>query len=128
MIADDAQKYRAGIEPGDDLGRAGQVVHRTILMFAFNTSFWRDRRVLVTGHTGFKGAWLVLWLTGLGARVTGLSLPPRTDPSLFALCRRCTRIATATSHPAIVARALVCEPEIGPDPTWPPGPGAAAIS
>ena len=55
-------------------------------MFAFEASFWRDRRVLVTGHTGFKGAWLVLWLTGLGARVTGLSLPPHTNPSLFALC------------------------------------------
>ena len=33
--------------------------------------FWRDRRVLLTGHTGFKGAWLALWLQSLGARVTG---------------------------------------------------------
>lgn len=45
--------------------------------------FWADRRVLVTGHTGFKGGWLVLWLERLGARVAGLSLPPPTDPSLF---------------------------------------------
>ena len=57
-------------------------------MFAFDASFWRDRRVFLTGHTGFKGAWLVLWLTGLGAKVTGLSLPPHTEPSLFALCAR----------------------------------------
>ena len=48
-----------------------------------DASFWRDKRVLVTGHTGFKGAWLCLWLYRLGARVTGFSLPPPTDPSLF---------------------------------------------
>lgn len=46
-------------------------------------AFWRDRRVLLTGHTGFKGAWLALWLEKLGARVTGVALPPATDPSLF---------------------------------------------
>ncbi|HTA15089.1 MAG TPA: CDP-glucose 4,6-dehydratase [Solirubrobacteraceae bacterium] len=48
--------------------------------------FWRDRRVLVTGHTGFKGAWLSLWLQTLGAHVTGLSLPkPPSEPSLYQL-------------------------------------------
>ena len=47
--------------------------------------FWRDRRVLVTGHTGFKGAWLSLWLRRLGANVTGFALPPATSPSLFTL-------------------------------------------
>ncbi|MBB5753948.1 CDP-glucose 4,6-dehydratase [Prosthecomicrobium pneumaticum] len=49
---------------------------------------WRDRRVLVTGHTGFKGAWLILWLERLGARVTGFALPPATQPSLFDLVAR----------------------------------------
>jgi CDP-glucose 4,6-dehydratase len=44
---------------------------------------FRDRRVLVTGHTGFKGGWLTLWLQSLGARVTGYALAPDTDPSLF---------------------------------------------
>lgn len=52
-----------------------------------STGFWAGKRVLVTGHTGFKGAWLVLWLHQLGAQVTGLSLPPDTTPSLFHLAR-----------------------------------------
>ena len=49
--------------------------------------FWDGRRVLVTGHTGFKGAWLALWLTELGAHVHGLSLDVPTQPSLFELAR-----------------------------------------
>jgi CDP-glucose 4,6-dehydratase len=48
--------------------------------------FWRDRSVLLTGHTGFKGSWLSLWLQSLGARVTGLApAAPPTEPSLYAL-------------------------------------------
>lgn len=47
------------------------------------TSVWRGRRILVTGHTGFKGAWLSHWLLRLGAEVHGLALPPDTSPSLF---------------------------------------------
>jgi CDP-glucose 4,6-dehydratase len=47
-------------------------------------AFWRGRRVLLTGHTGFKGAWLALWLERLGADVTGLALAP-VEPSLYAL-------------------------------------------
>ena len=50
-------------------------------------SFWRGRRVLVTGHTGFKGAWLSLWLQHLGAELTGLSDGIPTTPSLFELAR-----------------------------------------
>lgn len=48
-------------------------------------SFWRNRRVLVTGHTGFKGSWLCLWLEKLGAQVVGVAQPPHTDPNLFTL-------------------------------------------
>lgn len=43
----------------------------------------RGRRVLITGHTGFKGSWLCLWLQALGADITGFALPPPTEPSLF---------------------------------------------
>lgn len=46
-------------------------------------SFWHGRRVFVTGHTGFKGGWLCLWLDTLGADVTGYALDPPTSPSLF---------------------------------------------
>lgn len=48
-----------------------------------NPAFWRNRRVLVTGHTGFKGSWLALWLRDLGACVSGYALPPPTTPNLF---------------------------------------------
>lgn len=45
--------------------------------------FWRGRRVLLTGHTGFKGSWAALWLAQLGAEVHGYALPPDTTPSLW---------------------------------------------
>lgn len=48
-------------------------------------SFWRDKRVLITGHTGFKGGWLTLWLKELGATICGVSLAPDTTPALFDL-------------------------------------------
>lgn len=47
-----------------------------------NREFWAGKKVLVTGHTGFKGGWLTLWLQELGASVVGYALPPLTDPSL----------------------------------------------
>ncbi|MEB3202584.1 MAG: CDP-glucose 4,6-dehydratase [Synechococcus sp.] len=50
---------------------------------AADPACWAGRRVLLTGHTGFKGSWLALWLLRLGARVTGVALNPDTSPSLF---------------------------------------------
>ncbi|OGC92571.1 MAG: CDP-glucose 4,6-dehydratase [candidate division Zixibacteria bacterium RBG_16_53_22] len=49
-------------------------------------SFYSGKKVFLTGHTGFKGSWLCLWLHALGAKVTGYALDPPTDPSLFDLC------------------------------------------
>src|SRR5215208_816751 len=49
--------------------------------------FFAGRRVLLTGHTGFKGGWLALWLRELGAAVTGFGGPPPTEPAQFALAR-----------------------------------------
>jgi len=49
----------------------------------FNRACWKGRRVFLTGHTGFKGSWLSLWLHAIGAEVTGYALDPPTQPSLF---------------------------------------------
>lgn len=52
-----------------------------------DTLFWRGKRVLLTGHSGFKGSWLALWLSRLGAEVTGVSLPALTQPNLASLLK-----------------------------------------
>lgn len=73
------------------------------------SDFYRGKRVLVTGHTGFKGAWLSLWLHALGARVTGYALAPPTDPSLYDLCGIDTLVTSVIADirdPASLARAL----------------------
>jgi CDP-glucose 4,6-dehydratase len=80
-----------------------------------SADFWQGRRVLLTGHTGFKGSWLALWLVGMGARVTGLSLPAE-DISLF----RQARIEELITHiegdirdlAAVEAAFRVADPEV----------------
>jgi CDP-glucose 4,6-dehydratase len=52
-----------------------------------NAEFWRGRRVLLTGHTGFKGGWLALWLQSMGVKVRGVALQPPTTPALFNVAR-----------------------------------------
>jgi CDP-glucose 4,6-dehydratase len=59
-------------------------------------AFWQGRRVFVTGHTGFKGGWLCLWLHSMGARVHGYALPPPTDPNLFEVARIQDTLASHT--------------------------------
>lgn len=78
-------------------------------------AFWAGRPVLVTGHTGFKGAWLGLWLKRLGARVSGLALAPDTEPSLFGLALDGTvssRIADIRDAAAVRDRLSETEPDI----------------
>jgi CDP-glucose 4,6-dehydratase len=83
-------------------------------MTPFGSAF-AGRRVLVTGHTGFKGAWLCQWLLGLGAKVTGVSLPPNTSPSLFTqlgLAKRLRHITGDIQDPAILDKAVQgCKPD-----------------
>lgn len=79
-------------------------------------SFWKGRRVLVTGHTGFKGSWLSLWLESLGANVTGYALDPPTQPSLFeqAEVARCVRsiCADIRDFPRVKATVAECRPDV----------------
>ena len=51
-----------------------------------NSKFWVNKRVFITGHTGFKGGWLTLWLSHLGAVLRGYALPPDTEPNIFTSC------------------------------------------
>lgn len=59
-------------------------------------SFWRDRRVFLTGHTGFKGGWLSLWLQTMGAEVHGYALEPPTEPNLFSIANVAGGLASST--------------------------------
>jgi len=81
-----------------------------------DAAFWHGKRVLVTGHTGFKGAWLTLWLQRMGAEVTGLALPPNTEPSLIRLLGKAASFAQHEGDirdAATVARVVQrCQPEV----------------
>jgi CDP-glucose 4,6-dehydratase len=61
-----------------------------------NRDFWRGRRVFLTGHTGFKGGWLSLWLQHMGAEVHGFALPPPSQPSLFEVAQVAQGMASST--------------------------------
>ncbi len=79
-------------------------------------AFWRGRRVFLTGHTGFKGSWLTLWLRNWGAEVAGFALPPPTEPSMYELARLGGEVRETMADirdAAAVRRALADhEPEI----------------
>lgn len=78
--------------------------------------FWKNRRVFLTGHTGFKGSWLSLWLEHFGAQVTGYALPPPTTPSLFeqAGVVRAVHSLTADIREPVRLRDAIedCRPEV----------------
>lgn len=61
-----------------------------------NRKFWQGKRVFVTGHTGFKGPWLALWLADMGAEVHAFSLPPPTQPHMFGICDVPSRLRSNT--------------------------------
>ncbi len=79
-------------------------------------TFWKKRKVFVTGHTGFKGSWLCLWLHSLGAEVAGYALNPPTNPSLFELCKVdrlfASTIADVRDGESLTRAMLAADPEI----------------
>jgi CDP-glucose 4,6-dehydratase len=81
-----------------------------------NRSFWKGRRVFLTGHTGFKGSWLSLWLESLGAKVTGFALDPPTQPNLFELAGVARSINSIRGDirdfPALKNALAVANPEV----------------
>jgi len=83
---------------------------------AVDPGFWQGRRVLLTGHTGFKGSWLSLWLQSLGAELSGFSLDIPTTPSLFELsgaeAGMRSIVGDIRDHEAITAALAQCEPEV----------------
>jgi CDP-glucose 4,6-dehydratase len=83
---------------------------------ALDPGFWRGRRVLITGHTGFKGSWLCLWLDALGAKVTGYALEPPTRPSLFEQAGVSATVHTITADvrdaPRLAATVADARPEV----------------
>jgi CDP-glucose 4,6-dehydratase len=80
-----------------------------------NNAFWRNKRVLITGHTGFKGSWLGLWLDSVGARVAGYALEPPSDPSLYALARVDEAVRSTTGDVRDLARLERTVGEAAPD-------------
>lgn len=85
-------------------------------MRKLDRSYWKGRRVFLTGHTGFKGAWLGYWLTTMGAEVHGYSLAPATDPSMFELLRLDQLLDHQIGdirNPTNLSEALeACDPEV----------------
>jgi len=82
-----------------------------------NPQFWAGRRVLLTGHTGFKGSWLALWLSQLGAQVHGVALAPDTRPALFQQLELTSRLAghhllDIGDAAGLAAIAAACQPEV----------------
>ena len=73
------------------------------------SAFWQGRRVLLTGHTGFKGAWMSVWLRALGAHTTGLALAPATTPNLWSLVGGGTRSVIGDITDAALVRDVVEE-------------------
>lgn len=84
---------------------------------AVNRSFWQGKRVFLTGHTGFKGGWLALWLSDMGAMVHGYALEPPTEPNFFSICGvesriRSGMVADVRDAAALIQAMHAAQPEI----------------
>src|SRR5437879_729199 len=81
-----------------------------------NRSFWNGRRVFLTGHTGFKGSWISLWLESMGADVTGYALDSPTEPNLFGQAKVASSIRSLRGdirdYPRLKGALEECCPEV----------------
>jgi CDP-glucose 4,6-dehydratase len=80
-----------------------------------NPGFWRGKKVFLTGHTGFKGSWLSLWLQQLGAQVTGYALEAPTNPSLFEVAGVAQGMKSVIGDVRDGAKLIACMREAAPD-------------
>lgn len=87
-----------------------------LMMKKSNSEFWRGKRVIITGHTGFKGSWLSLWLQSMGATLRGIALEQPTEPALFAVARISEgmehHIVDIRDYAAVKAQMFEFKPEI----------------
>lgn len=85
-------------------------------MASINPDFWRGKRVLLTGHTGFKGSWLSLWLQSMGAELYGFALTPPTTPALFDEARvgegMTSTLGDIRSYATVLTTMQACKPDI----------------
>jgi CDP-glucose 4,6-dehydratase len=93
------------------------IARRAVEEVDVSRGIWAGKRVLLTGHTGFKGGWLALWLHEMGAEVHGYALQPPTTPSLFQVacvdrCMASSTIADVRDLPALTAAVRAAKPEI----------------
>lgn len=82
-----------------------------------DANFWQGKRVFMTGHTGFKGSWLSLWLVSMGAQLTGYALAPETEPNLFELLKiqsdvECSILADVRNLQELQSALKAAQPEI----------------
>lgn len=98
------------------MGKRQSALEEVGLSMSVNPDFWRGKRVLMTGHTGFKGSWLSLWLQSMGAELHGLALAPPTSPSLFdeanVAAGMVSTIGDIRDYAKVLAIMEACKPEI----------------
>lgn len=87
-----------------------------LIMTGINVDFWAGKRVLITGHTGFKGSWLSLWLQSMGAELSGLALAPPTTPALFQEAGvgqgMVSTVGDVRDYSTVLAAMEACRPEV----------------
>jgi len=111
-----AERVAGNLAPVDGAIDGREVSRPAPRSGAPDPSFWRGRTVFLTGHTGFKGSWLALWLDALGANVTGYALAPPTRPSLHEQAGVASTLRSITADirdlPRLTSAVAECRPDV----------------